>query len=306
MEEFINDFVNYLKAEKNYSMNTVSAYSSDVREFFIYLKDDSAVRSLGEITDLDIRGYLSQEYDKIKKSSLARKIESIRSFFNFLERKHLISDNPVFLIELPRLEKKLPFFLTIAESSFLLNNYLAFAFKKKGEKKAFEVIRNDLILEFLYGSGLRVSELVSVKYKDLDLSGGYVRVLGKGSKERIVPLTLKTVEKIKKWTDHVIAERNINFKAGFLIINKKGQPLTRRSVHRIVKESMILTGQYKNISPHSLRHSFATHLLDNGADLRSIQDMLGHSSLSTTEKYTHLSLKKLLNVYKDSHPRSGK
>ncbi|RZD19102.1 MAG: tyrosine recombinase XerC [Candidatus Acididesulfobacter diazotrophicus] len=301
--DYIEDFKNYLKLDKNYSINTVIAYSSDVKELFVYLRNILKINNVSEIAEIDIRGFLSKEYDKIKKTSLARKIESIKSYFNFLEKRHIISQNPVFLLELPKIEKKLPFFLTINEAEFLLNNYYFLSSQKKGKKYEFEILRNDLILEFLYGSGLRVSEIISVKYKDIELKEGYVKVLGKGSKERIIPLTFQTIDKIKKWKDY-IAKANLNFKNEFLIVNRKGNHLTRRTVHRIVHESMIITGQYKNISPHSLRHSFATHLLDNGADLRSIQDMLGHSNLSTTEKYTHLSLKKLLDVYKQAHPHS--
>ncbi|MHB1693463.1 MAG: tyrosine-type recombinase/integrase [bacterium] len=301
--DYIEDFKNYLKLDKNYSINTVIAYSSDVKELFVYLRNILKINSVSEIAEIDIRGFLSKEYDKIKKTSLARKIESIKSYFNFLEKRHIISQNPVFLLELPKIEKKLPFFLTINEAEFLLNNYYFLSSQKKGKKYEFEILRNDLILEFLYGSGLRVSEIISVKYKDIELKEGYVKVLGKGSKERIIPLTFQTIDKIKKWKDY-IAKTDLNFKNEFLIVNRKGNHLTRRTVHRVVHESMIITGQYKNISPHSLRHSFATHLLDNGADLRSIQDMLGHSNLSTTEKYTHLSLKKLLDVYKQAHPHS--
>ncbi|MCL5673081.1 MAG: tyrosine-type recombinase/integrase [Deltaproteobacteria bacterium] len=301
--DYIEDFKNYLRLDKNYSINTVIAYSSDVKELFVYLRNILKINNVSEITEIDIRGFLSKEYDKIKKTSLARKIESIKSYFNFLEKRHIISQNPIFLLELPKIEKKLPFFLTVNEAEFLLNNYYFLSSQKKGKKYEFEILRNDLILEFLYGSGLRVSEIISVKYKDLELKEGYVKVIGKGSKERIIPLTFQTIDKIKKWKDY-IAKANLNLKNEFLIINKKGNHLTRRTVHRIVHESMIITGQYKNISPHSLRHSFATHLLDNGADLRSIQDMLGHSNLSTTEKYTHVSLKKLLDVYKQAHPHS--
>lgn len=343
-QDYIAEFENYLRLDKNYSINTVTAYSSDVKELFIYLKSISDIRKkdcgynngegynnkkntdnininindndsdsdvncidIKEIAEIDIRGYLSKEYDKVKKVSLARKIESVKAFFNFLEKRHIINKNPVFLLELPKIEKKLPFFLTVNEAKFLLDNYRSLSFEKKGVKYEFEILRNDLILEFLYGSGLRVSEIISVKYKDLELNEGYVKVLGKGSKERIIPLTIQTVNKIQKWKNYIGAHiANLNFNSEFLIINKKGNHLTRRTVHRIVHESMLITGQFKNISPHSLRHSFATHLLDNGADLRSIQDMLGHSNLSTTEKYTHLSLKKLLDVYKQSHPHAVK
>ena len=330
MEDFLKDFANNIKLEKNHSNNTVLAYVSDVRAFMLYLEEETSVNSVKDVTEFEIKGYLSKIYENVKKTSLARKIESIKSFFDFLEKKHMLKQNPAFLIDLPKVEKKLPFFLTAKEADFLLNNYLGLKLKKdnldaiKGEPpgaggsmpmpfampeplRYFEALRNDLILEFLYGSGLRVSELVSVKKTDLELEkgGGYVRILGKGSKQRIVPLTEITAEKIKAWSDFLSAV-GLMPKEGYIIINKKGMRLTRRTVHRIVKESMLITGQFKNISPHSLRHSFATNLLDNGADLRSIQDMLGHSNLATTEKYTHLSIKKLIDVYNKAHPLSGK
>ena len=330
MEDFLKDFANNIKLEKNHSYNTVLAYVSDVRAFMLYLEEETSVNSVIDVTEFEIKGYLSKIYGNVKKTSLARKIESIKSFFDFLEKKHILKQNPAFLIDLPKVEKKLPFFLTAKEADFLLNNYLGLKLKKdkldavKGEPpdagaskpmpfamseplRYFEALRNDLILEFLYGSGLRVSELVSVRKTDLELEkgGGYVRILGKGSKQRIVPLTEITAEKIKAWSDFLSAV-GLMPKEGYIIINKKGMRLTRRTVHRIVKESMLITGQFKNISPHSLRHSFATNLLDNGADLRSIQDMLGHSNLATTEKYTHLSIKKLIDVYNKAHPLSGK
>ncbi len=311
MEDFLKEFAINLRLEKNYSSNTVLAYTTDVKGFIAYLKKDMPIDSLEEVTEIEIKGYLSKIYETVKKTSLARKVESIKSFFGFLEKKHLISHNPAFLLELPKVEKKLPFFLTSKEADFLLNNYFDSALKKNhlsglnlDAVKYFSILRNDLILEFLYGSGLRVSELIAVRKNDLELSGGYVRIFGKGSKQRIVPLTRITVKKLKKWLDY-LSVINLSPKEGYLIINKNGSHLVRRTIHRVVKESMAITGQFKNISPHSLRHSFATNLLDNGADLRSIQDMLGHSNLSTTEKYTHLSLKKLLDVYNKSHPLSG-
>ncbi len=306
MDEIIKEFSENLRLEKNYSQNTALAYTADIKKLASYLKDNLNMSSWNDVSEIDIRGYLANIHGKIKKTSLSRKVESIKAFFGFLEKKRIINRNPSFLLELPKVEKKLPFFLTSKEADFLLNNYWTSALKKhKDEKGIFPIVRNDLILEFLYGSGLRVSELVSVRTQDLELTGGYVRVTGKGSKQRIVPLTEITAEKIKKWLAY-LSENGVKAKDGFLIINKDGAPLTRRTVHRVVKESMILTGQFKNISPHSLRHSFATNLLENGADLRSIQEMLGHANLSTTEKYTHLSLKKLIDVYNKAHPLSGK
>lgn len=313
MEDFLKEFVDNIRLEKNHSKNTAAAYSSDVAAFMDYLRAETAVDSLSGVTEFEIKGYLGKIYGNIKKSSLARKIESIKSFFAFLEKKGIIASNPAFLIDIPRTEKKLPFFLTAKEADFLLNNYLDARLKSLGENggisspngsiKYFEALRNDLILEFLYGSGLRVSELISVKLDDIEIGAGYVRITGKGSKQRLVPLTSITADKIKKWLDY-LASIDIKGDNGHIIINKKGIGLTRRTVHRVVKDSMSVTGQFKNISPHALRHSFATNLLNEGADLRSIQDMLGHSSLSTTEKYTHLGIKKLIDVYKKAHPLS--
>ncbi|MCL4428583.1 MAG: tyrosine-type recombinase/integrase [Deltaproteobacteria bacterium] len=321
MKDFLEDFAKNIKLEKNQSSNTVLAYVSDVKAFVLYLEEETSVNSIEDVTEFEIKGYLSKIYERVKKTSLARKIESIKSFFDFLEKKHILKQNPAFLIDIPKTEKKLPFFLTSKEADFLLNNYLDFKLKKDKldavdgypadnynlTSKYFEALRNDLILEFLYGSGLRVSELISVKKTDLELEkgGGYVRIFGKGSKQRIVPITEITAKKIKAWSAY-LSTIGIVPKAGYIIINKKGLRLTRRTVHRIVKESMVITEQFKNISPHSLRHSFATNLLNNGADLRSIQDMLGHSNLATTEKYTHLSIKKLIDVYNKAHPLSGK
>ena len=328
MEDFLKDFKDNIGLEKNSSYNTLAAYSADVRGFIKYLREETSIDSIEDVTEFEIKGYLSKIYGNLKKTSLARKIESIKSYFNFLEKKHIIKQNPAFLLDLPKTEKKLPFFLTAKEADFLLNNYLDLKLKKdkleaiKGyalnahisasreareASKYFEALRNDLILEFLYGSGLRVSELVSVKISDIEIEkeSRYVKIFGKGSKHRIVPLTDITAKKIKAWM-HYLSAIGLTPKEGYIIINKKGMHLNRRTVHRIVKESMLITGQFKNISPHGLRHSFATNLLDNGADLRSIQDMLGHSNLSTTEKYTHLSIKKLIDVYNKAHPLSGK
>ena len=328
MEDFLKDFEDNVGLEKNSSYNTVTAYLADVRAFMKYLSEETSVDSIKDVTEFEIKGYLSKIYGNLKKTSLARKIESIKSYFNFLEKKHIIKQNPAFLLDLPKIEKKLPFFLTAKEADFLLNNYLDLKLKKdkleankchppnlhisdrfeaRESKKYFEALRNDLILEFLYGSGLRVSELVSVKTSDIELGkeSRYVKIFGKGSKHRIVPITDITAEKIEAWKRY-LAAIGLTAKKGYIIINKKGEMLNRRTVHRIVKESMLITGQFKNISPHGLRHSFATNLLDNGADLRSIQDMLGHSNLSTTEKYTHLSIKKLIDVYNKAHPLSGK
>ncbi|MDA8299012.1 MAG: tyrosine-type recombinase/integrase [Deltaproteobacteria bacterium] len=329
MEDFLKDFKDNIGLEKNSSYNTVTAYVADVKAFMKYLREETSVDSIEDVTEFEIKGYLSKIYGTLKKTSLARKIESIKSYFNFLEKKHIIKQNPAFLLDLPKTEKKLPFFLTAKEADFLLNNYLALKLKKdklnviKGYPpyacgsapmsfamseplRYFEAIRNDLILEFLYGSGLRVSELVSVKMSDIEIEkeSRYVKIFGKGSKHRIVPITDIAAEKIKVWARYLSAI-GLPPKEGYIIINKKGETLNRRTVHRIVKESMLITGQFKNISPHGLRHSFATNLLDNGADLRSIQDMLGHSNLSTTEKYTHLSIKKLIDVYNKAHPLSG-
>jgi integrase/recombinase XerC len=298
----IHQFIHYLSAERNASPHTCRAYERDLEEFEDFLKNLGMSLSTGQdiefgkVDRLIIRRYLSFLHRKNRKSSIARKISTLRSFFKFLVREQLVTSNPVKSVSTPKVEKPLPTTLTVDEA-FRLMEIPVEKSRLRVEKKG---RRDRAILELLYSSGIRVSELVGLNLNQLDLDLGIVKVMGKGRKERIVPVGSKAVESLKAY---------LGKRAGLsgeepLFVNLKGERLTARSVGRLVKEYTKRSGIFRRISPHTLRHSFATHLLDAGADIREIQEMLGHASLSTTQRYTHLSPGKLMEVYDRAHPRS--
>jgi integrase/recombinase XerC len=244
-----------------------------------------------EVDRLAIRKYLSFLHRKNRKSSIARKVSTLRSFYKYLVREHIVSINPAKNVATPKAEKPLPTALTVDE---------AFRLMESPTEK--EHLRDRAILELLYSSGLRVSELVGLDTSQLDQELGIVKVMGKGRKERIVPVGKKAIEALQTYLKdrgHVGADAPV-------FVNTRGGRLTSRSVGRLVKKYTRHSGVFRKISPHSLRHTFATHLLDAGADIREIQEMLGHASLSTTQRYTHISLGKLMEVYDKAHPRSFK
>lgn len=297
MEDAVKDFLIYLSAERNVSPHTLRNYLSDIRQFEEYVKgmlqkDNITIEDLGKIDHIIIRAFLSNLYDRgISKSSLARKVSSLRTFLNYLNKEHKISSNPAKMVATPRQDKGLPVFLSIDEMDRLLNTPV-------GDEVL--TIRDRAILETFYSCGLRIAEVAAMNLDDLNFSESLVRVKGKGRKERIVPIGSKAVEAIRKY----IAAGKGRFDAP-LFLNKFGKRISTRGIHRIV-------GKYKKVSglmemtPHSIRHSFATHLLNGGADLRSVQEMLGHVSLSTTQRYTHVSMDRLMEVYDKAHPRSKK
>jgi integrase/recombinase XerC len=234
---------------------------------------------------------LSFLHRKNKKSSIARKISTLRSFFRYLVREQLATSNPAKSVSTPKVEKPLPTTLTVDEAFRLMDSPT----EKEG-------LRDRAILELLYSSGIRVGELVGLNVNHLDLDLCIVKVMGKGRKERIVPVGMKAIEALKAYLE----ERGGLEGEEALFVNLRGGRLTARSVHRLVKKYTRRSGIFRKVSPHSLRHTFATHLLDAGADIREIQEMLGHASLSTTQRYIHLSLGKLMEVYDKAHPRSFK
>jgi integrase/recombinase XerC len=244
---------------------------------------------MGKVDRLAIRRYLSFLHRKNRKSSIARKISTLRSFYKYLVRERLAASNPAKAVSTPKAEKPLPTTLTVDE-----------AFRLMETPSEREGLRDCAILELLYSSGLRVSELVGLNLNHLDLDLGIVKVMGKGRKERIVPVGTKAVESLKAFLD----ERRLLKGEEPLFINSVGGRLTARTVGRLIKKYSKHSGIYRKVSPHSLRHTFATHLLDAGADIREIQEMLGHSSLSTTQRYTHISMGKLMEIYDKAHPRS--
>ena len=298
MEQVIQHFRDYLGSERNYSKHTVKAYITDISEFCRVIKEKKLVREkdggidFGSIDEAPVRAYISWLYTRNSRTSISRKLASVRTFFEFLIRNGAVKNNLAKLVPTPRGEKRLPTFLTVDEVVKLLD------IEGSGETTQ---SRDIAIIELLYSSGLRVSELVGVNLNDIDLNNLTVKVLGKGNKERIVPVGSKAAQAL---TEYLRARTDMNPKGDFLFVNSRGDRLNVRSVDRIIKKYAVLAGIPKNVSPHVLRHTFATHLLGGGADLRAIQEMLGHKSLSTTQRYTHTSIEKLMEIYDKTHPRA--
>ncbi|MCL4245003.1 MAG: tyrosine recombinase XerC [Candidatus Dadabacteria bacterium] len=298
MDHHLDSFREFLLSERNYSKHTVKAYMTDVGEFVGVARGKNLIPEAGEefdagkLDETPVRAYISWLYTRNKKVSISRKLSSVRAFFEFLTKTGVVKSNLAKLVPTPRGEKRLPSFLTVDEVVKLLETVTG-----DGALDA----RDSAILELLYSSGLRVSELAGADVGDIDLGGLTVKVLGKGRKERQVPIGSRAAEAIKKYLAY-----RLDMKPGGdqLFVNSRGGRLTVRSVDRIIKKRAIAAGIPKNVSPHVLRHSFATHLLGGGADLRAIQEMLGHASLSTTQRYTHTSIEKLMEIYDKTHPRA--
>lgn len=297
MEQLIQNFRDYLGSERNYSKHTVKAYIRDIGEFSRVIKDkklapgeDGSIDP-GKLDETSVRAYISWLYTRNSRTSISRKLASVRTFFEFLVRKGVVKSNLAKLVPTPRGEKRLPTFLTVDEVVKLLTAEVSDEYST----------RDRALLELMYSSGLRVSELVGIDLNDIDLKNLTVKVLGKGGKERIVPVGSKAAEALDKY----LRERlDMNPKGDHLFVNTRGGRLNVRSVDRVIRKYATLAGIPKNVSPHVLRHTFATHLLGGGADLRAIQEMLGHKSLSTTQRYTHTSIEKLMEIYDKTHPRA--
>jgi len=306
--DFVDQFIRYLSAEKNASPHTCRCYLTDLEEFRNFLKSSGISLSssgeieIGKIDRMAIRRYLSFLHRRNRKSSIARKLSTLRSFFKYLVREQLTASNPAKSVSTPKVEKPLPTTLTVDEVFRLIESPKSSVKKSPSVSAKNKRLRDVAILELLYSSGLRVGELVGLNLSQLELDLGIVKVMGKGRKERIVPVGTKAVEALKAY----LKERDILKREEPLFVNQGGGRLTTRSVGRLIKKHTKNSGIFRKVSPHSLRHTFATHLLDAGADIREIQEMLGHSSLSTTQRYIHLSMGKLMEVYDRAHPRSFK
>jgi integrase/recombinase XerC len=298
LDTLIERFENYINIEKNLSLHTRRNYISDLKQFKEFLKREHPKIKFEAIDNTIIRSYLGFLYKKNRKSSIARKLASLRTFFKFLLRIGTLKKNPASLVSTPRLEKHVPSFLSIDEVFTLL---------KMPDDTKLVGLRDKAIMEILYSSGLRVSELVEMNEDDLDTNLGIIKVMGKGKKERIVPIGSKAIEALENYlkSRKGMGKRPLPSSLNPpVFLNQRGGRLSTRSVARIINRYIEQCGLLKNISPHSLRHTFATHMLDAGADLRAIQELLGHVSLSTTQKYTHVSIGKLMEVYDKAHPKS--
>ncbi|MBP1659715.1 MAG: tyrosine recombinase XerC [Candidatus Aminicenantes bacterium] len=302
MNKEIAEFLAFLRHEKNASPHTLAAYERDLRQVAAYLKE-CEVR-WDKASNVVLRGFLAELHEqKRKKTTIGRKLAALRSFYDFELRKKRIAENPAKILARPRQEKRVPSFLSEDETSELLD------LPRSGKPLD---LRDRAILELFYATGIRVSELVGVETGDIHFAERLVRVRGKGKKERIVPFGGKARQALEDYLrqgrpalaagGEPPGRRGDGGEAFFL--NYRGGRLTTRSVERMVRKCIRRTAVARKISPHSLRHSFASHLLGRGADLRVIQELLGHASLATTQKYTHVDLKQLLTVYRKSHPRS--
>jgi len=301
LKEHINSYISFLKNEKNYSNNTIISYKNDLLQLLNYLEDCKILKK-NNIQYID-RSIMRKYIVYLKKRdystrSICRKISTIRSFFKFISREGIVKINPTINLITPKIDKKLPCFLYLQEINKLIetppgNTMLG--------------IRDRTILELLYGTGMRVGELVNLNVPDIDLYEKTVRVFGKGSKERILPLGNPSIKAIQEYiTSRNLFIKNISIikiNLNAFLLNRFGGRLSARSIRRIIIKYMKIAGLNKKVSPHVLRHSFATHLLGGGADLRSVQELLGHESLSTTQIYTHITKERLKIIYKKSHPR---
>lgn len=293
---YIDKFANYLSIEKNYSPHTILNYTLDLKEFERFLnsqKEKSSSSVTLDIKEIDyffLRKFLSHLTERnLNKRTLSRKISTLKSFFKFMVREGEIKTNPAASLIYPRMDKNLPKFLTEEEAKMIL------ALPQGDDLMA---LRDKAILEFLYSTGARVSELVSLKLDDIDVIGGIAKVMGKGRKERLLPLGEPAIACIKRYCDKR-TDTNPMF-----LINRRSKTLTDRGVRAIIDRYLTKAALSLKISPHTFRHSFATHLLNRGADLRSVQELLGHSSIATTQVYTHLTIDSLKKVYEKAHPRA--
>jgi integrase/recombinase XerD len=295
-ETAINDFKNYLKIERGLSDNSIVSYENDIIKLSNFiLNKNKSISPLKVSPDL-IKEFIYSISKSISSSSQSRIISGLRSFFEYLIFEKYISNNPLSLIESPRISRKLPDTLTIKEINTLVSNI---------DINSSEGERNIAIIETLYGCGLRVSELISLQISDLFFSEGFIKVTGKGNKQRLVPINTMTKRVIKSYMDNSREKLEIveQFK-DILFLNRRGRALTRAMIFTIVKNLAKQANIKKIISPHTFRHSFATHLLENGADLKTIQQLLGHQSITTTEIYMHIDNKMLIKVMNKFHPRS--
>jgi integrase/recombinase XerC len=299
-------FLRYLQHERNLSGETLRAYASDLRQFAEYVSSlaDSPIVEVKQIGPETVRGYFASIHKELEKTSRARKLSSLRSFYRYLNTAGIFGENPAEQVAHPRIRQKMPAFLQVDDIFHFLDS-LARAALRQGS--SWRKARNWALFESLYSTGIRVSELVKLDLSGVAAASGTVRVTGKGRKERIIPIGTKALESLK----HYISALEFQFPKGraasqALFLNSRGGRLTARSVDRILKAELISCGIWQGLSPHGLRHTFATHLLNAGADLRAIQEMLGHESLSTTQRYTHVDIDRLMKVYDASHPRSRK
>ena len=294
MDELVDRYLNYLLVEKGLASKTIEAYSLDLTGFLDFLKE----MGVNEISDVDtavlLKHLISMRDHGLGPRSRARHLVTLRGFFRFLVKEKLLKQDPVRLIDMPKSGLRLPDVLSFKDVEKLLQ-------APNGDKP--NEARDSAMLELLYAAGLRVSELVGLRILDVNLEAGYVRVFGKGSKERVVPIGEYAKEKIKTYIENFRPHLLKQYSSPFLFIGRAGKPITRQGFWKQLRHYAVRVGITKKVTPHSLRHSFASHLLEGGADLRAVQVMLGHVDISTTQIYTHVARERLKSIHKKFHPR---
>jgi integrase/recombinase XerD len=297
MEDHLKDFIHFMIVEKGLANNTIESYERDLNSYMTYLKNVETISQLNDVQRAHIVHFLGFLKEQQKSSkTLARHIASVRAFHQFLIRDKVTDHDPSVHIESPKLEKSLPKVLNLQEVEFLLDS------PKQHDHFG---IRDKAMLELLYATGIRVSELTGLNLGDIHLTMGFVRCIGKGNKERIIPVGKTATSALQQYLDNgrsqFVSKKNID---DALFLNNHGKRLTRQGFWKILKKLAGEAGIAKDLTPHTLRHSFATHLLENGADLRAVQEMLGHADISTTQIYTHVTKTRLKDVYSKFHPRA--
>jgi len=294
MTELIDEFLSYLSVERGLSNNTLSSYKRDLSNFFGYIKKRRIV-SIDKVTRQMITSFMLSEKDRgLSANSISREVACLKSFFKFLVRENKIKDNITSVIESPKLWKKLPSALDLSEVEKLL---------KAPNIREPMGVRDKAMLELIYATGMRVSELINLKMDDLNMGVGFIKCLGKGQKERVVPFGSKAKEWLVRYLDKGRASFLKKKVSNFLFLTRLSRPMSRQMFWKIIKKYAVKARIKKDIMPHSLRHSFATHILERGADLRVVQEMLGHSDISTTQIYTHINKERLKSIHHKFHPR---
>lgn len=295
--EVVDQFLQYLRVEKRYSPHTIIAYRTDLEQFCAFGPINQDQQSLINVNSKVIRGWIISLIDNnVTNRSVHRKITSLKSFYRFLQRKELVKSNPANKVIVPGLEKRLPEFVSQKNINLYLDNTL-------GGEESFSTFRDVLILELFYDTGIRLSELIGIRDQDVDFQNLSLRVTGKRNKQRIIPLSMELVKTLKRFIQ-IKKEFLEGVETSYLFVNNKGEKLYPMFVYRLVKDHLSAVTTASKRSPHILRHSFATHMLNNGADINSIKEILGHANLAATQVYTHTTFEKLKEIYKQAHPRA--
>lgn len=296
MHNILLDFIEEIEKEKHYSDLTSDGYLSDLTLFIEFLNQNN-IRDLNKVEYNDIRMFINYLYDLgYKNTTISRHISALKSFFKYLKLNNIVNNNPCTLISNPKKEKRLPKYLNYEDTEKLLNAF---------DNNNYIGLRNSLILEILYSTGIRVSEITNIKFKDINMSDKTIKITGKGNKERFAYFGTKCANLIKDYCKNSYKKLNKD-NLEYLILSKTGKKINERQIRDVVDEAATLAHIDMKISPHVLRHTFATHMLNEGADLRSVQELLGHENLSTTQVYTHLSNDRIRNIYLKTHPRAKK